>query len=175
MPRCVVAVAIRQRSPECNGAAALSENQWIHCKRMAASCCRKGGAAGVTRPGRVYSSHSTCTHNACRPHQADMHVGMAAEFKGAFKEKAPQPKAPEPAPRLLQGSSLEEPDFGRFLNHSMPSRAEIFCLQLSVSKHVIAFTVNVSIKLDQTRSCRAMRRHPAMSAVICLGAALCQG
>ena len=66
-------------------------------------------------------------------------------FKGSSKEPAPQPKAPEPGPRFWQGSSLDESDYGRFVHHSMPSRAETFCLQLSaVSKHVIPFTVNVS-------------------------------
>ena len=60
---------------------------------------------------------------------------VCSEFEGSSKE----------APRYFQGSSLEEPDFGRFVHHSMPSRAETFCLRLSVSKHVIAFTVNVSI------------------------------
>ena len=80
----------------------------------------------------------------------------APPFKGSLKEPAPQPKAPDTAPRVLQGSSLEQPDFGRFVHHSMPSRAETLCLQLSVSKHVIAFTVNISIKLDHVARCKGI-------------------
>ena len=56
----------------------------------------------------------------------------------------------------MQGCSLEEPGFGQFVHHSMPSRAETFCLQLSVSKHVIAFTVIVSIKLDHVTRCEGI-------------------
>ena len=37
----------------------------------------------------------------------------------------------------------------------MPSKAEIFCLQLSQC-HVIAFTVNVSIKRDQVARCEGI-------------------
>ena len=39
---------------------------------------------------------------------------LRPEFKGSSKEPAPQPKAPKPAPRFWQGSSLEKSDFGRF-------------------------------------------------------------
>ena len=77
--------------------------------------------------------------DSCKP----WHSWQAPEFNGSSKEPAPQPKAPELAPRFIQGSSLEEPDSGRFVHHSIPTRAEN--LQLSVSKHVTACTVNVSI------------------------------
>ena len=70
---------------------------------------------------------------------------LHAEFKGSSKGSS-----------FLQGSSLEEPDFGRFVRHSMPSRAEILFVQLSVSKHVIAFTVNVLIKLDHVARCEGI-------------------
>ena len=55
---------------------------------------------------------------------------LCLEFKGSSKEPAPQP-----APGFLQGSLLEEPDFGRFVHDSMSSMAETFknCLQLSIS------------------------------------------
>ena len=49
----------------------------------------------------------------------------------------------------------------------MPSRAELFCLQHSVSKHVIAFTVNVSIQVDQVARCEGKECWD-VSTVVCL-------
>ena len=78
--------------------------------------------------------------------------GYSPEFKGSLNEPAPQPKAPAGsssfARLLARGAGFWSI---KFVHHSMPSRADTFYLQLSVSKHVIVFTVNFSIKLDQAQ------------------------
>ena len=80
------------------------------------------------------------------------------EFKGSSKEAAPQPKAPEPAPRFFPRLLAGGAGVTQFVHHSMQSRAENFCLQLSVSNHVmiIAFTVKVSITLDHVARCEGI-------------------
>ena len=119
------------------GCKSLTNHQWVQVQlpRRHGGMWLRRFSKGAATDARLLSA-------------ALAHAALASEVKRSAKEPAPQPKVPEPASRFLQGSSLEEPDFGRVVHHTMKSRAETFCLQLSVSKHVIAFTVNVSIKLD---------------------------
>ena len=120
--------------------------------------CSVAGASGLAGRSAGLSDRSCLAAGGCPPISGLLPPtgGPATEFEGSSKYPAPQPKPPQPAPRFLQGSSLEEPDFGRFVHHRMPSRAETFCVQLSVSKHVIASTVNVSIKLDHVVRCEGI-------------------
>ena len=133
-----------------------SERAWRGYKRVKG--CRQNGVSRTNTAVTLNeigggSSAPLAGELANTLHREEM---SQPDFKGSSKEPAPQPKAPEPAPRFWLGSLLEEPDFGRFVHHSMPSMAETLFLQLSVSKNVIVFTVNVSIKLDQVARCEGI-------------------